>query len=395
MNVISMEEGKARVEQLHSIAQDNKPLQVAYTKSLEKSSEIEEKEADYGAAKETHAQQTNKLAPMYRISTGAELAAKVIPPIRWIVEDLLPEGLGVLGGPPKSHKSFFALDMCLSIANGTPFLGFQTRHSRPLYIALEDSERRLKERAGLVLGHPNLPEDFLYMTKCPTLGNGFILYLEDFLTKNRDCHLVVVDIFQKIRASNGGRLSLYAEEYVELTQLKDLADRLHVAILLAHHTRKLNDSGDAFNRLAGSTAILGVPDTLILFANTERDSPNATLMLTGRDVIDETWPITFDGKACRWIREKTAKERARECFVNEPLTRIIRDKLDDRGGVYTARVSELVVLTGIYRATSMTPDGVGAWLRDNVNNLKRLGIETEKKRGNPNYWQFTKTVGMD
>ena len=45
-------------------------------------------------------------------------------PLSWVVENLFLEaGAGILGGAPKSCKSFFALDLCVAIASGTSCAG--------------------------------------------------------------------------------------------------------------------------------------------------------------------------------------------------------------------------------------------------------------------------------
>jgi predicted ATP-dependent serine protease len=40
-----------------------------------------------------------------------------------IVEGLISKGLTILGGSPKIGKSWLALDLAISVANGSPFLG--------------------------------------------------------------------------------------------------------------------------------------------------------------------------------------------------------------------------------------------------------------------------------
>ena len=40
----------------------------------------------------------------------------------YIVENLLYPGLYILAGAPKIGKSWLALDLCLSVAEGEPFL---------------------------------------------------------------------------------------------------------------------------------------------------------------------------------------------------------------------------------------------------------------------------------
>jgi len=68
------------------------------------------------------------------------------PPPLTIVENLLPVGLGSLSGRPKIGKSWLALQLFRSMSTGEPFLGQKVTPARSLYIALEDSARRLKDR---------------------------------------------------------------------------------------------------------------------------------------------------------------------------------------------------------------------------------------------------------
>ena len=68
-------------------------------------------------------------------------------PLQFIVPDLLPEGLTLLAGKPKLGKSFLALDLGLAVASGgLAFGSLEVEAGDVLYYALEDSERRLKDR---------------------------------------------------------------------------------------------------------------------------------------------------------------------------------------------------------------------------------------------------------
>jgi len=63
-----------------------------------------------------------EVTPYATLSAG-ELETQTAP-LNWIVENLFLEaGAGILGGAPKSCKSFFALDLCVAIASGTPCAG--------------------------------------------------------------------------------------------------------------------------------------------------------------------------------------------------------------------------------------------------------------------------------
>ena len=42
--------------------------------------------------------------------TAAELSEMELPPIKWAIPDILPEGATLMVGKPKTGKSFFALN---------------------------------------------------------------------------------------------------------------------------------------------------------------------------------------------------------------------------------------------------------------------------------------------
>ena len=78
-----------------------------------------------------------------------------LPATRFIVDSLLPEGLHLLAGSPKTGKSWLALWMCLCVSKGEPVWELPTMQGTVLYLCLEDSypgehptgwERKKKER---------------------------------------------------------------------------------------------------------------------------------------------------------------------------------------------------------------------------------------------------------
>jgi hypothetical protein len=50
--------------------------------------------------------------------TAAELLSLELPPIRWSVAGLLPEGVTLLAGKPKLGKSWMALGIAIAISTG-------------------------------------------------------------------------------------------------------------------------------------------------------------------------------------------------------------------------------------------------------------------------------------
>ena len=77
-----------------------------------------------------------------------ELMATPYAPKNFIVADMLPEGLTLLCGPSKIGKSWFVLQLCLCVALGRMFLGHNIISSDVLYLALEDTFARVKDRVA-------------------------------------------------------------------------------------------------------------------------------------------------------------------------------------------------------------------------------------------------------
>jgi len=66
---------------------------------------------------------TPEPAAPYRTLPAAHLADPTAP-LRWLLADLFLAGAaGILGGAPKTGKSFFALELAVAVASGTPAAG--------------------------------------------------------------------------------------------------------------------------------------------------------------------------------------------------------------------------------------------------------------------------------
>ena len=63
-----------------------------------------------------------------------------------IVDGLIPTGLTIIAGAPKSCKSWMMLTLALSVSLGKPFLGHDVKQCGVAYYGLEDTDA--DSRAG-------------------------------------------------------------------------------------------------------------------------------------------------------------------------------------------------------------------------------------------------------
>lgn len=263
--------------------------------------------------------------------SARELQEKDIPPAKFVVVDLLPQGLSLLASPPKYGKSWFVLDLCLSVAAGEQFLNHQTVKRGCLYLALEDSERRLQDRMNKVLGGKRAPMGFDYATSALDIEGGLMEQLEAYLEQHKDTGLIVIDTLQKVRSSTGGKENAYSADYRESGRLKAFADRHGVCLLVVHHLRKAKDDTDPFNQISGTNGIFGAVDTALVMTRARRGDDRTTLSVIGRDIDSSETALTFDKTCWKWKSlgslEDVQRKASEEAYRASPVVITIRELL--------------------------------------------------------------------
>lgn len=283
--------------------------------------------------------------PLETIS-ARELQRKEIPPMRFVVNGLIPAGLNILASPPKYGKSWLVLDLGMSVASGRKFLGYTTNRCACLYLALEDSQRRLKSRMNKLLCSSPAPDGFYFATAAKPLDDGLLDELEAFLDAHRDTGLIIIDTLQRVRGAAHGREGAYAADYREVGALKAFADRHNVALLLVHHLRKMKDDGDPFNMISGTNGISGAADTMIVLSKEKRADSNATMSVVGRDVESCDMVLTFDSESCRWVNlgdaDAFAEEQKRKDYMSSPIVVTVKKLLEQKPQGWTGTAQDLL-----------------------------------------------------
>jgi hypothetical protein len=212
---------------------------------------------------------------------------------------MICEGVNLFCGPPKVGKSWASLGLGLDVAAGTQAFGsIPVNQGEVLYLALEDTARRLQSRMRTLLDGAPAPEDLTIVTECPRLDNGGAEMIDGWLTNHPRARLVVVDVFAKVRPAAAHGSNAYDADYAAIGAIKRLADRHAVAFLVVHHVRKAG-SEDFLSEVSGTNGIAGAADaTLVLKRG--RGKADGILHITGRDVEEVEHAFAFDPARGAW-----------------------------------------------------------------------------------------------
>ena len=226
------------------------------------------------------------------VYSAAELQQRTFHEPKWAVEALIPEGLTLVGGKPKIGKSWMSLGLAVAIATGGLALGrFPAQQGPVLYVALEDSDRRLNARMDVLMGVEPWPEDLQFANSWRRLDDGGLDHLGESLDHRPDTRLIIFDTFAMIRPADASR-RLYDADYQALGLLQALATDRSVAILVVHHLRK-EEATDWIDALSGTSGLTGVADSVLgLFR--DRGRADAVLKGTGRDMDEYEIALRFD-----------------------------------------------------------------------------------------------------
>lgn len=258
-----------------------------------------------------------------------------------VIDGLLQNGTYIFAGAPKVGKSFLMAQLAYHVATGQKLWDYEVRQGTVLYLALEDGYERLQERMYRMFGVDGTSK-LHFAIAAKQLGNGLDAQLEKFVREHPDTRLIIIDTLQKVRELSGEAYS-YRDDYQIIGQLKQLADKFKLCLLIVHHTRK-TPANDEFDRISGTTGIYGCADGAFVLSKEHRTDSTATLSISGRDQPDQRIHLVRDEATLQWNFDHADTELYRE--PPDPLLEKIAALVTDEQPTWQGSATELIAATG-------------------------------------------------
>lgn len=228
--------------------------------------------------------------------------------IKWLIDDLLPEGgIALLTAPPSHFKTFLSLDMARCISQGIPFLGRRTERKTVYYIEKENPKSVIRlyiEKLGITSDVPLKVWPSWVDKEPPAFPDE--IYLE--LAKERP--LIVFDSL--IRFYPKGTDENSSTDMAGVMGFLRRLTKAGATVLILHHKGKgegsdYRGSSDIHGGVDIAYSVKKVENSYILTLkcfksrfNIERDIPI--------EVISDDYSIRFEDASQKITQEREEKE---------------------------------------------------------------------------------------
>lgn len=210
-----------------------------------------------------------KILPVKR---ACELEAET-QATRWLVEDLWGENaVGLIGGEPKSFKSFLSLDLAVAVASGAPCLGRYpvARRGPVLLYAAEDALPAVRSRIEGICRQAGVAFDRLdvHVITAPRVRIDHEVDRQALTETVRIVRpiLLVLDPFVRL---HGVDENASGEVSKLLSFLRDLQRTQSTAVCVVHHARKRAGRERPGQSLRGSSEFHAWGDSNLYVRRTE------------------------------------------------------------------------------------------------------------------------------
>lgn len=293
--------------------------------------------------------------------SAADLQKTTFPPLKWIIDGILPEGATLLAGKPKSKKSWMGLAAGVAVAMGGKVLSYyDVSKGTVLYLDLESNQRRMKSRLGALLGSIRWPPNLHIFTKWER-GETGIARLDAWMEVHPDTLLIVIDILQNFRPIRDPKANPYDQDYEAVKMINEFAERHRISVIIIHHTRKAK-ADDVFDEISGTTGLSGGVASMWVLGRSPDNTGENILAIRGRDISDDDpMALRWDGYTCQFIRVASGQE-----VSSGAARRAILEVMDEETEY---QLKEIAAATG--KSVSATSNLMRRLMDDNL--VQRVG----------------------
>jgi len=225
-----------------------------------------------------------------------------LPPMKWAVAGILPEGFICLAGRPKAMKSWTALKLVYCVQNGLNFLDHQTVQGDAIYFGLEDSKRRIKDRVAK-MGFDKLKQPQIVLGgDVPYLSFGYEECLENWIKSKENPRLVVIDTLARIKPRQSKSGTAYDQDNLLMNGIQKLAVQNNLTVLFITHLSKSSQEY-SFDKIQGSVGVQGMTDAMWMLDRGDGVNSKASLKGRGRDILDFEYALNWDGVSMSYLYE--------------------------------------------------------------------------------------------
>ena len=225
-----------------------------------------------------------------------------LPPMKWAVAGILPEGFICLAGRPKAMKSWTALKLVYCVQNGLNFLDHQTVQGDAIYFGLEDSKRRIKDRVAQ-MGFDKLKQPQIVLGgDVPYLSFGYEECLENWIKSKENPRLVVIDTLARIKPRQSKSGTAYDQDNLLMNGIQKLAVQNNLTVLFITHLSKSSQEY-SFDKIQGSVGVQGMTDAMWMLDRGDGVNSKASLKGRGRDILDFEYALNWDGDSMSYLYE--------------------------------------------------------------------------------------------
>jgi hypothetical protein len=208
-----------------------------------------------------------------QISSASKLVESNIEHQPSLIDGIIRQGEKmVVGGPSKARKTWLLMNLAVSVASGTDWIGFSTRKARLLFVNFELSEPTFKSRLTQIAKTKGLDPK-------TALDRLDVLHLRGF--KADDPGVIIDKIIEQARFRKYGAIILdptykmlgsrEENNAKDMNQLMSDYDRLsktlNVAVVFVAHFPKGNMSKrEAIDRISGSSVFARDPDSILIMS---------------------------------------------------------------------------------------------------------------------------------